>query len=196
MTQTKDFDPNKLPENYDNLYDFESGMNIALIIVHCWVSTIAAYTRRSFGTRHFGVLPLFFLFLPVWFAFGQESPIELGVMFVFAIGSVLLMMINTKQDRLDGRQVHSRYSGWPRVCDWLSINEYTAKAFVEPMLVVISGGLLLWLGVQSLGCYLILGGAMMSGSYRMARQQIRRQARDVRDAEIYSDYLDNEVEQL
>lgn len=155
------------------------------LIVHAWATTVYAFTRRSFGVKFFtpwGISGL--LVLSGWSAL-TVPPQESGPLSATCVAYFSMCVWHRIQApiSLNGEPVHSRYIGWPRVCDVLPVSESVAKAAVEPCLVGLAGFGLAEFN-PSLGLFFVIGSiACLLDWLYLSRRDYRR-ARQIRDAEI------------
>lgn len=110
-------------------------------VIHAWAAMLYAFARRSFG-RHFfnrwgmgGILVLSF-----WACVSTPPEQAFPVTVMMAV-FVMLTLFHRSQSRkgLDGVIQHTRYNGWPRICDVLPVSEQFAKSILEPGVIAMVG---------------------------------------------------------
>lgn len=162
--------------------------NLLHLLAHAWSAMIFAFTRHSFGQRYFNLWGLGgVLVLSAWAVF-TVPPHEMLLHNIMLFSFLFLAAFHRARapKMFRGGPVHSRYDGWPRVCDALGIPESTAKWFVEPLLVSAIGGLLCAINV-SLGLFIVIGAGMGILDRAFVHDMQLERARQMRDAEIEQD---------
>lgn len=112
---------------------------------------------------------------------------------VYSIGCmvwiVMALLSTTPPDGLlHGKHVHSQYTGWPRLCDWFSVSETTAKAALEPMVIGIAGVLVMVLN-EPLGVFIMLSGVGGFLDFAIIQDLQLKRLRQMRDSEIESESI-------
>lgn len=115
---------------------------------------------------------------------------EYGPMLYFTYGVIGAFFLHTVARGCRTQRYHSMYTGTP----WLSFfGELTAKRMLEPVLVIVSGILLLGFNVP-LGAYLLVSGAALWVDSGMQAAWDEARIRQALDAQIDASILMNEVQ--
>ncbi len=159
--------------------------NILQFIVKGWAAMIYAFTRRNFGIHYFCISRMSgLLILSVWSIATDPTQdfMPHNVMLFSFIGlSIWHRMRANKTFYLEAN--HSRYNGWPRICDWLPISEKFAKEAIEPFFVILISGLLFFVN-PSLALFVFIGAFMCAFDGDFIKYRHIARARQIRDAEM------------
>ncbi|MGE0758368.1 MAG: hypothetical protein AB7O38_15170 [Pirellulaceae bacterium] len=159
-------------------------------VVHAWAAMIYAFTRRGFGVEFFNFWGLSGLLVLSAWSVVTVAPQDAAPLSFMCIAFLALAAWHRVRSPkyLFGQAIHSRYMGWPWICDILPISEHTAKASVEPAMVGLFG-----LGMveysPSLGAFVIIGALACLLDWIYLNQRDYKRARQVRDAEIQQERL-------
>jgi hypothetical protein len=145
------------------------------------------HEASTFGERYFGLpaaaAALALLCFPVFWE-GHD----VSLLFVFLICyAAICMTIRLKtfaRRRRGGDQPHTLYSGRPRLLRLVrGMSEVKVKSMLEPMLVLLTGTLVLAIN-EPLGTYLLLAGFALLVSVNSTLAAERQRALDMHDAFI------------
>lgn len=169
----------------------ERGLGVALVLLVrglCATVEVFLHKPESFGERWAGlqVIVGFLLMLayPVVFWPGHDPAPLYGFLGAYTAMLMWVRLRTFVRHRCGGLLPHSQYSGTPRLLRLLPrFKEETILCVVEPLLVVVMGGVVTEFN-DPLGCYLLIAGfAMLASSNLNASEQAHR-ARRMRDARI------------
>ncbi len=99
-----------------------------------------------------------------------------------------------KKDRSFHR-VHSRYNGWPIICDFLPVSEQTAKDSLEPIFIILCSMIFIPLKAPCLLIFFIAAGFAGAIESTMTNHRMRARVRQLQDAEIEHQVLMDEFDQ-
>ena len=153
-------------------------------IVHAWAAMMYAFTRRSFGRGFFNFWGMSGLLVLSFWAVVTTPPQDALAISVMMAAFVMLSLWHRHRSpkELNGEVLHSRYMGWPLICDVLPIREDVAKCVVEPGVVCMIGVGMVQIN-ESLGWFIVIGGiACMLDWLYLSRRDYSR-ARQIHDAE-------------
>ncbi len=155
---SKDGLPSTQPTTTPAYESFESLLWLGRYVVHAWAAMMYAFTRRSFGRdffNHWGMSGLLVLSFWALVSVPPDQTVPLSVMMAAFVMLALWHRSHSPQV-LFGETLHSRYSGWPLVCDVLPISERTAKSLVEPGVLLMFGYGVAQIN-ESLGLFILFG---------------------------------------
>lgn len=146
------------------------------------------HKSRSFGERYLGLQAaaavLVIFFSTAFWRGANVLPILLFLV-AYLVACAIARMGVTARVRAGGPQVHTHYTGVPRIMRWTGqMSEETVKRIVEPMLVFVIGALVLQASLP-LGTLLMLASFGLFASVNLAAGFDRTRALDMHDA-----YLD------
>ncbi len=182
LASTKAELPSPATEAWDDMFW------LVRYVVHAWASMMYAFTRRNFGRNYFNWWGMSGLAVLSFWAVVQV-PIEesVGISVMMAAFVLLALWHRAHSPReFQGQTLHSRYTGWPLLCDVLPISEVAAKSFIEPGVIAMIG----W-GIsninQGLGLFILLGAvACILDWVYLSRRDYSRASR-IHDAEREQD---------
>lgn len=145
------------------------------------------HRSRTIGERYLGLKATAVIaIVPLYSLFWQGHDVMPLMRF---LGMFLFMCFITRVGQLQqrqrgGPQVHTRYTGYPRICSvFRQLSERTAKMMVEPMLVFLVGVFVIPES-EPLGGYLMLASVGLLISVHMSVGYDRVRALDLHDAAL------------
>jgi hypothetical protein len=169
----------------------QQAVNIVLLVLQAFAVVPEVFLHKGIGCRYLDkqaalavlVIPGFVLVWP------EEDPTGLiyllGAYFV-RCAALRLSHLRRKKIERGGVVEHSRYPGWPAILDGplgRRLTEPTAKAFVEPVLVLVTGALLCELS-EPLGSFLMVSAFCLFATAKARITFERTRMMDLRDAQI------------
>lgn len=169
------------------LNDVRRNMNLAMWLIHICATPIEVFLHRFPGVRYPGVPgALVLIFVPIFSLFWpQDDPRPL----MWMLGAYLVIVIGNRIEAVSRAKrglnnAHSYYDGFPAFCfAFPKLSERTAKAIVEPLLVMLAG-LLCTEWNAPFGWYLIWGGLSLRTVNHFAQQSVNHQVLDLHDAMV------------
>lgn len=134
------------------------GARVLVFVARMLASPLEACLRREFGQKYFGIEALASLgLLPLWMAFWPGMSAD-GLICFWVY--VLFMLARARAESLrmlrHGANVHTRYSGWPRLSRWFPrMSEAALKAKYEPAFCFLAG-ILLFCVTEPLGSFVLV----------------------------------------
>jgi hypothetical protein len=170
-----------------------TGANLAwaLFVCRSVAVSVEVFLHREIGERYLGLPAAAVLLLVPLYSLGWRGH-DLWPLMLFLLAYLVMCCcarVGSLVRRFRGEPGHSFYTGWPRVmtarAKW---SEVTFKRFVEPLLVL-SFGFLILLANPPLGTYLMLaaGGLFISVNASIAEERTR--ALDMNDAVIHQEIV-------
>lgn len=148
------------------------------------------FTRRYIGTKYLGLRGFVGLMI-FWFYSIAVSPADTSL-YAFATFVWFFMAfwsVAGRNAELFGQSIHSQYSGWPRIADWLSVKELTAKGVLEPLLSIAVGLLISNFADKAFGIFVIVSGIGSWLDFAIIQDRQMKKLSQMRDAEIESDMM-------
>jgi hypothetical protein len=182
-----------------NADDNKAAWNLMRLTAQTFAHTVEPILHVGMGHRYFGfktVLVFFFtgMFASIW---PTHDPTPMFWLFVaFLIGCVLNRIHGLRAWYRRESAPHSYYNGYPRLCYWLPwLSEWTAKRFVEPMLV---GGASFAISFfnKPLSVYLCFSAVSLVIMLVMHDLSHRNQAADAYDAMIQQRQMRQRFERM
>jgi len=177
-------DPNEYGKGRGN---GNAGINVLISLAQGMAFTVEVFLHRRFGSRFIGRQAAMGLLMILLFVALTPMPgawamvlflLAYAKTWLYARAGVIWRRINKQEYE------HTRYSGGPLlmaiVPGW---TELTVKRFVEPLLVVLVGGVT-WLLVPAMGIYLVMAGVSLFITVNLAEAYERRRAEMMHDAVI------------
>lgn len=156
------------------------------------------FIRRGFGTKHFGLstalgIGFFWLYYVVMIELSYSEPFA-WVFFAWLGMNLWHRSVTYRKDRSIHR-VHSRYNGWPILCDFLPVSEQTAKNSLELIFIILCSTIFIPLKAPCLLIFFVVAG--FAGAIENTMTNIRMKARvsQLQDAEIEHQVLMEEFDQ-
>lgn len=155
-----------------------------------WVSrNLVVLTRKDFGERFFGasgfgkLVTYGILFAIAWNASQQLDTLPLGAFFFVSFLACLWHQWIIARRNRRGESMHSYYSGTPFLTRFLPLNEFTIKRWVEPLLWVGAGMVLLDFS-PALAGWLAFSGTCLGATAALTAARERAKLLDLMDAQI------------
>ena len=171
---------------------FHSSVNVMMLFAQSFAVPIEVLLHRKFGARYLSMKALIavglMIVFPVFLPHSDPRPL------LWFIGVYLLMClrarIETRWRERRGFVEHSRYSGFPRVCEhrprW---SEVTVKRIGEPFAAMLTGAIIAGLYNGPLGMFIVCGGFCMMVVATATVEADRARRLDLQDAVIDSEQL-------
>lgn len=172
----------------DLFQDFRKHFNFAYSFCTAYQRALIVPFRNKWGTQALGLPCLFAIGLMMLWYIATADP---GMLAWMGFWLFCQAMRRIEAVRIAG-QVHSHYDGWPVN---LGSNERVAKAFYEPILVGILGGILYWAytinGLRPTGLpYFFLGGIVALPFVESVKQTLwERRLQGMADAKLEQEML-------
>lgn len=145
------------------------------------------HRSRTIGERYLGLQATAVIaIVPLYSLFWEDHDVVPLMRFLgmFLFMCFIARVGQLQQRRRGGPQVHTRYTGYPRICSvFRRLSERTAKMFVEPMLVFLAG-VFIMPSSEPLGGYLMLASLGLLISVHMSVGYDRVRALDMHDAAL------------
>jgi hypothetical protein len=145
------------------------------------------HKTRTFGERYLSfqaasAIAIMFFFTAFWRT--EDVRPVFGFMIAYVVALVAAKLSASARARGGGPQLHSMYTGTPRIMRWcLGLSEETVKCMVEPMLVLAIGAVVLTMNLP-LGTLLMLSGFGLFVSVNQTAALDHIRALDLNDALI------------
>lgn len=157
-----------------------------LLVVHAWACSLYVFTRRGFGRDFFGLSTLASVPILLAIAMMSRSLVELAYFKALSVAWVISIILHRMRILIkrSGPGTHSRYNGWPILCDFLPLDESVAKMLWEPALIASAGLVMHCLSMRAIGAYLFIGGvACLIDGWVIQHRMLRRTVQ-IEDADI------------
>lgn len=156
------------------------------------------FSRRCFGVNHFGLstalgIGFFWLYYAVMIEASFSEPFG-WVFLAWLTMNLWHRSVAYRKDRSIHR-VHSRYNGWPLLCDFLPISEQTAKNSLEPIFIILCSMIFIPLKAPCLLIFFVAAGMAGAIESTMMDHRMKARVRQLRDAEIEHQVLMEEFDQ-
>ena len=156
------------------------------------------FIRRRFGTHYFGLttalgIGFFWLYYAMMIEASFSEPFAL-VFLAWLVMNVWHRSVAFKNDRGIHR-VHSRYNGWPLLCDLLPISEQAAKSNLEPIFIILCSMVFIPLKAPCLLIFFVVAGFAGAIENTMTNLRMKARVRQLQDAEIEHQVLMEEFDQ-
>ena len=172
------------PQSQPEPSDIQSSMNLLMVVLHIYSTSIEVFLHRGMGARYLGLQAVFVLFLvPLHPGFMRTKDPSLTGLFLLAyLGACLGQRAVMLARQRTGEVVHSRYNGYPWILGAKSrIDELTWKGRVEPLLVVLGGVLFACLD-EGFGSFVMTAGGAMFLKNLMHQQLRSQELMDMQDS--------------
>ena len=172
------------PQSQPEPSDIQSSMNLLMVVLHIYSTSIEVFLHRGMGARYLGLQAVFVLFLvPLHTGFMRTKDPSLTGLFLLAyLGACLGQRAIMLARQRTGEVVHSRYNGYPWILGAKSrIDELTWKGRVEPLLVVLGGVLFACLD-EGFGSFVMTAGGAMFLKNLMHQQLRSQELMDMQDS--------------
>lgn len=150
------------------------------------------HRSRSFGERYVGLQAVaVILIVPIYSMFWEDYDLMPLMRFLgaFLFMCLLVRLGGLVRRRRDGPEVHSRYTGTPRLMRLMPrADERKVKAALEPLLVFFAG-IFASPTSEPLGGYLILASVGLAVSVRLSVGYERQRVIDMNDAYLEQRYI-------
>lgn len=172
------------PENESPYF----GILLALLLRSlCATVEVFLHKPDSFGERYAGLQGgigfVLILLYPVFYWQGHSPT---GLLIFLMLYVLMLMWVRIKtflRVRLGGQQPHSLYAGTPRLSRFVyRFSEETIKRWIEPILVIFIGGVLVDLLNEPLGGFLLIAGFALLTTTNLAAGDDRRRVMQMQDS--------------
>jgi hypothetical protein len=177
---------NATPQNGEMKRSPLEALNIVVLVIRAWATSLEMFLHRDFGRRYLGLQASAVIFL-IPFYCTTCAGYDIRPMFGFLVAYLTMCILH----RLSGlsrdsatQGIHSMYTGYPRIwklVPWIS--EIGVKKFVEPP-AAFAVGLALCAYSPPLGIYVILGAFALMGSAIASDEAQRVRAIEMNDAVI------------
>ncbi len=157
-----------------------------LLVVHAWACSLYVFTRRGFGRDFFGVATLASVPILLMLASMSQSNSELALFKALSVAWILSVGLHRIQLLWKPHTVgrHSRYNGWPILCDVLPIDESIVKMLWEPAVIGALGVMAHCVSMSAFGAYLMLGAAACFIDGWVIEHRMFRRTVQIEDADI------------
>lgn len=180
-------DSTKGEEQQKGLLDsLEQTLGWVFLVTHAWSCSLYVFTRRGFGRDFFGLATLAAVPILLVMATMSRSNAELTLFKSLSIAWIISVSIHRIRliSGLSDLDTHSRYNGWPMLCDFLPVEEQVAKLLWEPSLIISLGLLAHCVSMKAFGAYLVIGGAACLIDGLIIKQRMVRRSVQINDADI------------
>lgn len=156
------------------------------------------FIRRRFGTKHFGLstalgIGFFWLYYAVMIEASFSEPFTF-VFLAWLIMNVWHRSVAFLSDRSVHR-VHSRYDGWPILCDALPISEQAAKTHLELIFIILCSMIFIPLKAPCLLIFFVVAGFAGAIENTITNLRVKARVRQLQDAEAEHQVLMEEFDQ-
>ena len=155
------------------------------------------FLRRRFGINHFGMstgcgILLFWLYYGVTAELSTSEPF--GVVFLMWLALNIWHRISAYRHDGTPNRVHSRYNGWPILCDLLPISERIAKRWIEPIFMLLCSMIFIAFNAPCLLLFFACASFASGIDSTQIELRMKSRVRQIRDAEIDQEVLMNEFD--
>lgn len=174
------------PAEGDLFKRLENNFAWVQIVAHAIACSFYAFTRRNFGREFFSLNAL--CALGVFVGFGIASTHRIEVCFFQAMAFAWICTVAGQRLSASILRsadcVHSRYNGWPLLCDALPFSEAMTKRFIEPLLVFSIGMAARLSDFPMIGAFGCWGGIACIIDSMGTQYHMSRRAMEMNDAQI------------
>ncbi|QEL18776.1 hypothetical protein [Limnoglobus roseus] len=183
------------PQEQDKI-SMKGTFNFIQLLMKSHAAAVSVPLRTNYGSEGIGVAGLGAMFLiTAWGSYTGD-----GLMFFYLAGFIVALVaqrMRTFSNYRKGIYVHTYYDGYP----WLAFKlfprikkESNAKA-CEAFMCLALGGLLVNVGVVSVGIFLMAGFISIMATEGFKVELTKKRVRAMRDAQIEQEYLAEELRQ-
>ncbi len=169
------------------LDDTRRTMNLALLVIAAYATSLEVFLRRGIGSRYLGWQAVGVLILVPLHAYAlpRHRADGLTLFLVAYLVACVVQRLGMLWNHWRGMTVHSRYSGYPWLLEsHVRMSETTFKTWIEPPFVALCAwGIQLYVD-RLLGTYLLLAACALHLQCRLWTQQEHIQQLDLRDGWI------------
>lgn len=172
------------PQSQPEPSDIQSSMNLLMVVLHIYSTSIEVFLHRGMGARYLGLQAVFVLFLvPLHTGFMRTKDPSLTGLFLLAyLGACLGQRAFILARNRTGQVVHSRYNGYPWLLGAKSrFDELNWKGRAEPLLIL-AGGLLFAVIDEGFGSYIMTAGGAMFFKNLLHQQLRSEELMDMQDS--------------
>jgi hypothetical protein len=167
--------------------------NLAFLIVAAWAMTVTLPMRRFSGKHYLKTTAAIGAMIIVCYTLFVPAP-ELAPLFFVFLFSVVLHLAGLVKMRFKGVLVHTLYNGdpWFTRRMFFCKDEHRCKAFVEPLVAIVIGFILVP-DYAPCGVYFIIAGFAMVVVQAEIDKELQRRVDGVNDGRIENESLMREM---
>jgi hypothetical protein len=164
-------------------FDTRNAFNGLALLVYCHSSCVTVFFRRYFGREGLGLNGVG-AFLMMVLTLGISG--EIGMLWFLSVWMLLVIFhrVNRLREWLLGIVRHSHFAGEPWLGQFFTKRDGVIRMLIEPLVCVLAGGVILWLGSPVLGMFVMSGALSLIAVYCVQREVIQARAQHMLDAEI------------